>query len=117
MSQVQRTDVSEFLGDLHAGTFERMFSAALSDVASAVVDNNKQGEVTLKFTIKKLGEGSQVVVAHQLKFAKPTSAGKATEEAKRETPMHVGKYGRLSLVPDTQGALDFTMPKKTDAKA
>jgi hypothetical protein len=31
--------------------------------------------------------------------------------------MHVGKYGRLSLVPDTQGALDFTATKKTDAKA
>lgn len=116
MSQIPRTDVSDFISDLHAGSFERMLSAALSDVAAAVVDNNKQGEVQVKFVLKKLGEGSQVVVAHQLKFAKPTSAGKASEEAKRETVMHVGKYGRLTLVPDTQGALDFGL-KKTDANA
>ncbi len=40
------TDVSDFIGELNAGVFEKQLGAVLSDVAAGVVANGKPGEVT-----------------------------------------------------------------------
>jgi len=92
------TDVGEFFSDLDAGVFERQLSVALSKVAAATTDHDKVGEVNIKLTFKKIAGTSQVNCSHELKFTQPTSDGKASE-------LHVGKYGRLSLIPDSQTAL------------
>ena len=96
------TDVAEFISDLDGGVFERQLSVALSQSAAAAVDNQKQSEVTLKFTLKPIRGTSQVHVAHTLVFKKPTSTGKTIEDTNQTTTLHVGKFGRLSLVPETQ---------------
>lgn len=96
------TDVTEFISDLDGGVFERQLSAALSQSAAACVDNQKQSEVTVKFVLKPIGGTSQVHVAHTLVFKKPTSTGKTSEETNQTTTLHVGKFGRLTLVPETQ---------------
>lgn len=110
------TDVSEFLSDLDAGVFERKLSVALSQAAAAVVDHDKVGEVVVKFSLKKVGGTSQVTCSHQLKFSRPTSTGKVSEEDSRDTVLHVGKNGRLSLVPETQGDF-FKTAERPNAKA
>lgn len=97
-----QTDVSAFITDLDGGQFDRMLSVALGQVAAGVVDNNKVGEVAVKFTIERIPGTHQVNVKHQLKFVKPTMDGKASEEATRKTVMHVGKNGVMSLIPETQ---------------
>jgi hypothetical protein len=99
------TDVGEFFSDLDAGVFERQLSVALSKVAAATTDHDKVGEVNIKLTFKKIAGTSQVNCSHELKFTQPTSDGKAGEQLKRATVLHVGKYGRLSLIPDNQTAL------------
>lgn len=104
------TDVGEFITDLDGGTFDRKLSIALSQVAAAAVDHDKVGEVAVKFTFTKIPGTSQVHCAHHLKFTKPTMDGKAGEEEKRTTPLHVGKFGRLSIAPENQ--MSF-MDKKT----
>lgn len=96
------TDVGEFITDLDGGIFDRKLSIALSQVAAATVDHDKAGEVHVKFTFTKIPGTSQVQCAHQLKFTRPTLDGKAGEEEKRSTPLHVGKYGRLTLAPENQ---------------
>ena len=96
------TSVSEFLEDLDGGVFDRKLSIALSQVAAASIDNDKTGEVSIKFTFKKIPGTSQVHCEHTLKFTRPTMDGKAGEEEKRITPMHVGKFGRLTLAPENQ---------------
>jgi hypothetical protein len=98
------TDVGEFISDLDGGMLDHKLSIALSQVAAAAVDNDKAGEVNLKFTFKKIPGTNQVHCEHVLKFCKPTMDGKASEEEKRTTPMHVGKYGRLTLAPENQMA-------------
>lgn len=98
------TDVSEFLSDLDGGVFDRKLSIALSQVAAASVDNDKAGEVSVKFTFKKIPGTTQVHCEHQLKFSRPTMDGKASEEEKRTTPLHVGKFGKLSIAPENQMA-------------
>lgn len=96
------TDVSEFLADLDGGQFERMMSVALCNVAAKVVDNQKKGVVSISFEVTPIKGTHQVHVEHTLKFSHPTASGKAGEESTRGTPMHVGKYGRLTLAPENQ---------------
>lgn len=96
------TDVGAFITDLDGGVFDRKLSIALSQVAAAVTDHDREGEVSVKFTFKKIPGTGQVHCAHQLKYVRPTLDGKASEEEKRTTPLHVGKYGRLTLAPENQ---------------
>ncbi|MBX3653242.1 MAG: hypothetical protein KF686_03595 [Ramlibacter sp.] len=91
------TDVGEFITDLDGGVFDRKLSIALSQVAAATVDNDKAGEVSIKLTFTRIPGTSQVRCEHTLKFVKPTMDGKAGEEEKRSTVLHVGKFGALSL--------------------
>jgi hypothetical protein len=99
------TDVGEFITDLDGGIFDRKLSIALSEAAAACVDNDKSGEVAVKFTFKKIPGTKQVHCQHQLKYTTPTADGKKSEEETRSTPLHVGKFGRLSLAPENQLAM------------
>lgn len=47
------TDVSEFISDLDGGILEQKLSIILSEVAAAVVDLNKSGQVSLNFNMKR----------------------------------------------------------------
>lgn len=91
------TDVAAFLTDLDAGLFDRKLSIALSQVAAASVDHTKVGKVSIEFSFERIEGTPQVRVEHVLKFSRPTQDGKAGEEEKRHTVMHVGKFGALSL--------------------
>lgn len=99
------TDVGEFISDLDGGIFDRKLSIALSESAAACIDNGKEGEVSIKFKLKKIPGTQQVHIQHQLKYVTPTADGKKSEEETRSTPMHVGKYGRLTLAPENQLAM------------
>ncbi len=96
------TDVDEFLSDLDGGVFSHKLSIALSQVAAATVDNDKTGEVNIKLTFKRIPGTCQVHCEHTLKFTRPTMDGKAGEEEKRTTALHVGKFGKLSIAPESQ---------------
>ena len=96
------TDVAEFLSDLDGGQFERMLSIAVSQVAAGTCDNDGKGEVIIKLNYTKVPGASQVICQHSLKFTRPTADGKASEEVTRKTALHVGKYGKLTLMPESQ---------------
>lgn len=96
------TDVTDFFQDLDGGVFERMLSQALSRTPAAVVDHDAVGEVNLKLVFRRIPGTHQVHCKHVLKFQHPTALGKASEEATGTTPLHVGKFGRLTLAPESQ---------------
>lgn len=91
------TDVAEFISDLDGGIFERLLSIALSQTSAAVIDHEKIGEVNIKLKIERIEGTHQVRIAHTLKFTKPTSMGRSSEETDGASVLHVGKYGKLSL--------------------
>lgn len=99
------TDVGEFITDLDGGQFDRKMSIALSQVAAAAVDNDKTGEVTVKFAFTKIEGTKQVHCKHTLSYKRPTMDGKASEEESRVTSLHVGKFGKLTLAPESQIAM------------
>ncbi|MGH1371159.1 MAG: hypothetical protein ACRBBW_03930 [Cellvibrionaceae bacterium] len=100
-----QTNIQEFFDDLDGGVFGEKLAHILSDVAGAVIDHNKQGEVNIKLQLKRIGNSYQVGINHKLTYVKPTAKGKASEENTTETPMHVGKGGRLTLFPENQGSM------------
>jgi hypothetical protein len=91
------TDVPALISDLDGGMFERMLSQALSEAAAAAVDHAKPGEVSIKIKIEQIPGTHQVRLQHDLKYVKPTSMGKSSEETTSATVLHVGRYGALSL--------------------
>ena len=113
-STAAATDVGEFITDLDGGQFDRLLSVALSQVAAGTVDNDGKGEVNIKFSFVKVAGSHQVTCSHKLTFTRPTADGKASEEITRKTTLHVGKFGKLSLVPETQAAM-FDRAGKTTA--
>jgi hypothetical protein len=110
------TNVGQFMVDLDGGTYESALSMALSTVAAAVVDqghanghSKKKGAVTTSFDFEHLPGTNQVRVTYQVKFTRPTSLGRATEETEGNSVLHVSRGGRLSAAQPglfgTQGSL------------
>lgn len=103
MSEPTTTDVNEFLGDLDGGVFVEKVARALSDVAAGVIANEKSGKATVQFDVKMLsGPTAQVSIDHKLTFIRPTPKGKVSEENTTNTPMYVGRGGKLSIFQPDQ---------------
>jgi hypothetical protein len=99
------TKIENFFADLDGGVFEEKIIRAISDVAAAVIDNNKAGKISISLDFKRIGSSSQVTIDHKLVYVKPTSKGKASEENTTQTPMHVGARGKVTLFPEDQHQL------------
>lgn len=105
MENQAATDVRNFIEDMDGGQFERKFALALSQVAAAVMDNEKAGNVKLDLKFKKIPGTGQVHIEHKLTYSRPTMDGKTSEEETRTTAFHVGRFGRLSLMPENQAEI------------
>lgn len=98
----EKFDATEMLNELDAGVFTQKLSRALADAAVATCEHNRKSEITLKFSMKRIGESSQVTMTHSLVSSRPTRRGTAKEDDTTATPMYVGTNGRLSIVPFSQ---------------
>lgn len=99
------TEVDKFFSDLDGGHFETKLSAILSEVAGAVIDHGKKGEITITMTFKQIANSAQVFVDHELRFKRPTKRGESGEKELTSTPMYVGRNGRLSFFMEDQGVM------------
>lgn len=106
----EQFDITETLQDLDAGVFIQQVSAAFQEVARGVVENDKKGKVVLTFDLKRIGESHQVTVGHAIDYVSPTRRGSRRENIKTGTVLHVGRGGKLTIMPDTQSDL-FKAPK------
>lgn len=102
---MKATDSTEFLNSLNAGVFAQQVGQALSDVAAGVIDHGKQGEVTLKFKLKQIGQSNQVAITHTLDFVQPTKRGKKREDTTLDTPLYVTAQGLQLFQTDPTGQL------------
>lgn len=118
MSNDRMTVVPDFLGELDAGIFVNKIAAALNNTALGVLNNGGKGQVVLTFDIDRLSnsvEEKRVSIKHKLKFVTPTPRGKQSEEDTTETPMYVGKGGKLTILQEDQGQL-FAITGEVDGK-
>lgn len=100
----------DLLPDLNGGRFLEKADRALANAALSVLtngDKNKNGRVTLEFTLSRIGDSNQVQLIHAIEFTEPTARGKRSETDSTTTPLHVGRSGKLTLMPDTQTRFEF----------
>ncbi|MDE9466416.1 hypothetical protein [Xenorhabdus bovienii] len=118
MSESKKTVVPEFISELDGGVFESKLSASLNAVALGVLNNGGKGKVIVEMDISRLNnsiEEKRIMISHKLKFTAPTPRGKSSEEDTTETPMYVGKGGKLTVMQEDQGSL-FSINGELDRK-
>lgn len=97
MSTLRSTDCEEFINDIDGGAFAKQLGYAVSKVASAAVDTQKVGEITIKLKFSKGVGHNNVTVEHKLISNAPLPKGKSVEEHGDKTPMYVNTRGDVSL--------------------
>ncbi|MBT11382.1 MAG: hypothetical protein CMI02_05025 [Oceanospirillaceae bacterium] len=105
MSNQRGTDLPEFINDLDGGVFAEKVSHALSDVAAGVIETDKNGEVTLKFKLGRVGNSHRIQIKHSLTYKVPERNGNYSQENTTESVMHVNRGGRITVFPEDQGQL------------
>ena len=98
----RKTDSEIFLSDLDGGVFKEKLEYILSEVALAVTNTEKKGQVAVIFDFEKIKNSQQVQIGHELKYKKPKERGQITETDKRTTPMHVNRGGRMTFFAEDQ---------------
>lgn len=109
-------DAAEMLSDLDAGVLVQKFSRVMAEVAVATCEHGRAGKVMLKFKMKQMGDGNQIVLSHSISKAKPTRRGTAKEDDTTATPMYVGPNGALSVMPFNQGKLFDEAPERQETE-
>lgn len=104
---MQPTNPHEFLDSLNSSVFTNQFGRALSEVAGAVIDFGKVGEVTLTFKFSQIAESAQVKCDHTISYIQPTKRGRKREESTLNTPLYVTEKG-LELFLTTPTAQLFS---------
>jgi hypothetical protein len=97
--------LNDTLQELDAGIFVNKVTEALRKVALGVVNHNKKGTVTIQLDIDRIGESDSVQVKHTVKYNQPTLRGKLVEDNTTSTPLHVSRFGDLSISPLSQADL------------
>ncbi|MGG5146177.1 hypothetical protein ACLO6T_05690 [Acinetobacter baumannii] len=97
MSTLRSTDCEEFINDIDGGAFAKQLGYAVSKVASAAVDTQKVGEITIKLKFSKGVGHNNVTVERKLISNAPLPKGKSVEEHGDKTPMYVNTRGDVSL--------------------
>ncbi len=94
---------AEVLGEIDAGVMERIASKSLCDMACNVMDQKRKGKIVITLELDHIKNTQQVNIKSSIKAHMPTmDNGDRMETVKRDTAMFVGKFGKLSVVPDTQ---------------
>lgn len=87
-----------------------LLTRCLADAATAVAESGAKGDkakvsLTLELTP---GRGPMALVCDaKISYAHPTLHGKKAEESHAAHEVYVNAAGAVTLVPDTQGHLDF----------
>lgn len=106
---------SAALAELGAGSLESQATAALTAIAQAITDSDQakaKGALRIDLRFERARGSGQLLVTHTMQYTRPTATGKLSETSTDDTLVYVGRHGRLSVIPETQGKFDFSSPIK-----
>lgn len=107
-----KTNVAEFVSELQAGVFEQQIAKAINDTALGVVEHARKGKVIIELEFNHIKNTNQVNISHTLTFSRPTKRGTVKEDLTYDTPMYVGRGGKVTIFPTDQK--DMFVPNKQD---
>lgn len=99
------TNVAQVISELGSGVLEQKLAMVLSQVAEAVQEHRKGGEVSLKLKLAPAGSANQLNVTHTLVYKQPKKRGSIGEDDTSETIMFVNEGGNVTMFPEAQGDL------------
>lgn len=103
-SKPKPTDIGQFIEELGAGVVEEKLAHIITQVAGAVMQHNKQGEVSLTLKFDPAGSASdQLSVKHTIKYKQPKKRGELVETDLQETIMYVNDGNNPTQFPENQG--------------
>ena len=94
---MKSTDHNQFIDDINGGVFAKQLGYAISEVASAVVDNEKKGEINIKLKLSKGVGKNSLTIEHKLTSIAPLEDGRKAEDHEGKTSMYVNKDGDVTL--------------------
>ena len=94
---MKSTDHNQFIDDISGGVFAKQLGYAISEVASAVVDNEKKGEINIKLKLSKGVGQNSLTIEHKLTSIAPLEDGRKAEDHEGKTSMYVNKDGDVTL--------------------
>ena len=94
---MKSTDHNQFIDDINGGVFAQQLGLAISKVASAVVDNEKKGEINIKLKLSKGVGKNSLTIEHKLTSIAPLEDGRKAEDHEGKTSMYVNKDGDVTL--------------------
>ena len=94
---MKSTDHNQFIDDINGGVFAQQLGLAISEVASAVVDNEKKGEINIKLKLSKGVGKNSLTIEHKLTSIAPLEDGRKAEDHEGKTSMYVNKDGDVTL--------------------
>ena len=94
---MKSTDHNQFIDDISGGVFAKQLGYAISEVASAVVDNEKNGEINIKLKLSKGVGPNSVTIEHKLTSIAPLVDGRKLEDHGNKTSMYVNQDGDVTL--------------------
>ena len=112
-----QTDIEHMLNTMNAGVFKEKIEASLNAAAAGVVNvpRKAKAKVQITLTIEQVGDGSQVIVSHQLSSTIPTNRGQKSEVDVTETPYFVGRGGKLTFnQPEENDQGQYSLEKQAD---
>lgn len=109
-----KTPIEDFLPELNGGVLQEKYEMFLSQIALATrqYGGKKKGKLTLEITFEELND-CQIKLKHKIQAVTPSMRGHKLEVDTTETPMFVGRGGRMSIMApkedaDGQGNFDLT---------
>ncbi|EXS28446.1 hypothetical protein J690_1908 [Acinetobacter sp. 742879] len=97
MINLRPTDCEEFINDIDGGEFAEQLSRAVSKVATAAMETQKAGVITIQLKFTKGAGHNNITVEHKLVSNAPLPKGKCVEEHRDKTPMYLNTGGDVSL--------------------
>lgn len=95
----RKTDFPALLSEIEAGTISNVLGLAMSNVALAVANSGKQGEISLKIKLKPASQTDpsilNTVVSMAISEPKPNYGAKK-EDFKYDTVAYCGKGGKVT---------------------
>lgn len=114
-----KTPLADFFGELNGGVFQEKIEAYLSQVALATItqaDKKKKGKIAIELDFEIVND-DLVKIEHKLDIKTPTLRGHKIEVDKTETPMYVGRGGKMTISPPREnhvGQTNFQLQQEQD---
>jgi len=114
----EKQSLTDVLQELNGGVFLQSIERGMRDAAANSTTHRKAASISIKFSMKPIGDSNQVELSYFLETSIPTSKNKGVmiERGEASQPVYVGVGGMISTFPWQSGDLLKEIEGKTNER-